>query len=397
MSMEEWRNHPDNARNTPKISPEFGQKIEDEALAHGHKWEVQEKINARRLAELQAECGSGLGKIQAPAKFDAAIPTPRCQAGAGAFGTYFVHPSEKYGIKLFRNEDADADPGWEFDRMGRAHNAGVNVPEPLAINYTKDGVHTLRLRHLKGYTEAGDLYAHGGQDLRNAPLIVQVKLAREFRKLHTDGLAHGDIHGGNIMVNPKSKRVGLVDFGYSTQIDDVAHRIHNRDGVTNLMYDLRRLPDYLGLPSKGTEFLARSKGVLSNIENQANDYRSSWDKYEFAIKRYYDALEAELLWNDRKPRSRFVSGANQPRIPGITRRLLTANANTRQRELMEFAGHQNPSLFRAGAKQMGLKPAQLLKALKPEREARQARVRQKPFGTTIGTTILANQFLSKNL
>ena len=82
MSMEEWRNHPDNARNTPKISPEFGQKIEDEALAHGHKWEVQEKINARRLAELQAECGSGLGKIQAPAKFDAAIPTPLCQAGA---------------------------------------------------------------------------------------------------------------------------------------------------------------------------------------------------------------------------------------------------------------------------------------------------------------------------
>ena len=83
MSMEEWRNHPDNARNTPKISPEFGQKIEDEAIAHGHKWEVQEKINARRLAELQAECGSGLGKILAPAKFDAAIPTPRCQAGAG--------------------------------------------------------------------------------------------------------------------------------------------------------------------------------------------------------------------------------------------------------------------------------------------------------------------------
>jgi len=81
--MEEWRNHPDNARNTPKISPELGQKIEDEALAHGHKWEVQEKINARRLAELQAECGSGLGKIQAPAKFDAEIRNPRCQAGEG--------------------------------------------------------------------------------------------------------------------------------------------------------------------------------------------------------------------------------------------------------------------------------------------------------------------------
>ena len=80
MSMEEWRIHPDNARNTPKISPEHAEQLYDEAIAHGHKWEVQEKINARRLAELQAECGSGLGKILAPAKFDAAIPTPLCQA-----------------------------------------------------------------------------------------------------------------------------------------------------------------------------------------------------------------------------------------------------------------------------------------------------------------------------
>ena len=385
MSMEEWRNHPNNPRNTPKISPELGQKIEDETLAQGVKWDVQEKINARRLAELRSECSGDLGKIQAPAKFDAAIPTPRCQAGAGAFGTYFVHqPAQDYGIKVFRNEDIDADPGWEFDRMGKAHAAGVNVPEPLAINYTKDGIHTLRLRHLKGYSEIADLYAHGGEHLRNAPLIIQVKLAREFRKLHAEGLAHGDIHGGNFMVNPKSKRVALVDFGYATQIDDVSHRIHNRDGVENLMYDLRRLPDYLGLPGRGSEFLDRNKGVLANIQNQAEDYNRSWEKFELGIKRYHDALEAELLWEDRLPRSRFISGADQPRIPGLTRRILTANIGSQKRRQMEaFAGGNNASKFGRNAKQLGLKPAQLYRALKPERDARLARVRQQPFGTPL--------------
>jgi hypothetical protein len=57
MSMEEWRNHPDNPRNTPKISPEENQRLLDEALATGQKWDVQERINARRHAGLQGESG----------------------------------------------------------------------------------------------------------------------------------------------------------------------------------------------------------------------------------------------------------------------------------------------------------------------------------------------------
>ena len=379
MSMEEWRRHPDNPRNTPKISPEENQRLLDEALATGQKWDVQERINARRLADLNAECGGGLGKIQAPAKFDAAIPTPRCQAGAGAFGTYFVHTSEKHGFKVFRNEDEDADPGWEFDRLGKAHAAGVNVPEPLAINYTKDGTHTLTLRHMKGYREIADVYGGSG-DLSRAPLIIRLKLAREFRKLHTEGIAHGDIHSGNFMVNEKSKRVALVDFGFSTQIDDAPHRIHNKDGVENLMADLVRLPEYFGLRS----FTRDYQGVLSNISTQAKDYNRSWDNYELAIKRYYDVLEAELLDADRRPRSRFVSGADQPRIPGITRAVLTANANTFQRGVMEQVAQQQPSLFKQGAKNLGLKPAQLHRALAPERAARKAALRQRPFGTPLG-------------
>jgi serine/threonine-protein kinase RIO1 len=377
MSKEEWANSPLNARNNPKISPERAQQLYDEAIAHNHKWDVQEQINARRLSDLQSECGDGLGKISAPAKLDAAILTPRCQAGAGAFGTYFVHISEKFGLKVFRSEDQAADPGWEFDRMGRAHAAGVNVPEPLALNYTRTGTHVMTMSHMKGYVQLAKTYDKRSTAASGVPLIVRTKIAREYRKLHTEGLAHGDIHGGNILVNPRSKRVGLVDFGYSTQLDDSRHRIHNKDGITNLLSDLRALPRFLGA---SRDFIERNEGVLANIEKQAKDYGRSWDKFELAVKRYHDALESELLKDDRLTRSRFISGADQPRIPGLTRRIVTANANTRQREILEQAARRQPTFFNEAAQNLGFKPSRLRRALEPERVAR---ARQKPFGTPI--------------
>ena len=319
-------------------------------------------------------------------------PRPRCQAGEGAFGTYFVHPSEKYGVKLFRNGDED-DVGFEFDMLDRARAAGVNAPDPLSMNAVRDldgeiRAQTLVLSHMKGYKELGEVYPYsrpGGAD--KTPLITQVKIAREFRKLHIEGLAHGDIHAGNIMVNPVSKKAALIDFGYATNLDSY-HPGHGRSGIQNLMKDLNRLPEFFGLPDRGDEFRARYKGVLDNIETQATNWdkgvqrSQSWDRFEVGVKRYHDALETELLRGNRKPRSRFFSGADQPRIPGLTRGIVTANANTFQRQVMEQVGAQgDPSFFQQAAKGMGLKPANLQRALQPERDARLAKQRRQPYGT----------------
>jgi hypothetical protein len=380
MTMEEWRNSPESFRNKPKLTEAEAQRIADEAIAGGQKWDVQEKINARRF---EAECGGGLGKISAPAKLDALVPTPRCQAGAGAFGTYFVHPSEKYGIKLFRNGDED-DVGWESDRLDRARAAGVNVPAPLAVNAVRDQdgdirAQTLVLSHMRGYKTIDAAYPDGYGNATNAPLIIQVKLAREYRKLHIEGMAHGDIHNGNTMVHVGSKKVALIDFGYSTSLSDFnPHKAI--DGVDNLVSDLRRLPRFLGFSdSSATDFVQRHSGVIANIRAQADNYSRDWEKFELGVNRYHDALERELLWDDRKSRSSFVSGADQPRIPGLTRRILTANANTKQRKMMEFAHGQDLTLFGQAAQNLGVKPARLFLALKPEREARERR----PFGTPI--------------
>ena len=396
MSMDEWRKSPQSARNNPKLSPEKAQQIADEAIAGGQKWDVQEKINARRQAELNTECGLGLGKVLAPAKFDALIPKPRCQAGEGAFGTYFVHPSEKYGVKLFRNGDED-DVGFEFDMLDRARAAGVNAPDPLSMNAVRDidgeiRSQTLVLTHMKGYSTINRLGWSDGQGrATRAPLITKVKLAREFRKLHTEGLAHGDIHSGNIMASAVSKKPALIDFGYATNLDSY-HPGHGRSGIQNLMKDLNRLPEFLGLPGNGKEFRARYKGVIDNIETQATNWdkgvqrSQSWDRFEVGVKRYHDALERELLGQEglNLPRSRFISGADQPRIPGLTRGILTANVNTAQREILEnLAAQGEPSFLKPVAKGLGIKPASLQRALQPERDARLAKQRRQPFGTPL--------------
>ena len=387
LTVTERRELPDSARNNQKLTPEQAQKIADEAIAGGQKWDVQEKINARRRA---MECGGGLGKIPAPAKFDAAVPNPRCQAGEGAFGTYFVHPSEKYGIKLYRNGDED-DVSWEYDRLDKAHGKGVNVPQPLGMNAVSDEygdvrAQTLILSHMKGYKTLDSVHPDAYGTAASAPAIVRIKMLREFRKLHTEGLAHGDIHGGNIMVHPRSRKVAIIDFGYSTDINDYSHPVHSRNGVENLMSDLRRLPLMVGYSEVDAKDFTgnRFKGVLDNIETQARDYDSSWEKFEIAVNRYHDALEADLLWGDRMPRSRFVSGADQPRIPGLTRRILTANLSSGHRVAMEsFAGKRDLRIFNEQAQKLGVKPPRLFLALKPERDARFARERQKPFGTPL--------------
>ena len=54
MTTEEWANSPQSARNNPKLSPEEAQRIADEAISGARIWDVQEKINARRQADIRA-------------------------------------------------------------------------------------------------------------------------------------------------------------------------------------------------------------------------------------------------------------------------------------------------------------------------------------------------------
>jgi hypothetical protein len=53
ISPEEWDKNPANKLNSPKLTEDEAQRIIDEALAGGQKWDVQEEINQRRRFDLQ--------------------------------------------------------------------------------------------------------------------------------------------------------------------------------------------------------------------------------------------------------------------------------------------------------------------------------------------------------
>jgi len=46
LTTEQWRKSPDNVRNKPKLSVEENERIINEAIAGGQKWDVQEDLDA---------------------------------------------------------------------------------------------------------------------------------------------------------------------------------------------------------------------------------------------------------------------------------------------------------------------------------------------------------------
>ncbi len=391
ISGAEWRSNPNNLINKPRLSKNAIQKINKEAIENGEIWDIQTAINDRRKEALAIVCkakgfiGKALG-----GRGDA-YQKPRSGCGEGAYGLYFVHPSKKYGVKKFKDEGYDNDVlvNDEYDNMGAARMGKVNAPEPLGLNNTKetyDGggqTYTLTMTHLNGYKPIADVYG-GGRSLPDvgAPLIARLKVLREFKKLHLEGISHGDIHGGNVLINPRSKNVGIVDFGYSRTLQQLEHQITQRNGVENLADDLINLPRYVGV-SKHTvgydvndtanelEWLRTSRGMRDNIGQLAEEIYEgngydAWDKYQLGIKRYYDFMERDLLSEVSKPRSKFIQSATQRRITGLNREIVKAVIPTNQRKQLLLHPMANRERLEELAKKAGLKKGELAHGLKPD-------------------------------
>jgi len=141
--------------------------------------------------------------------------------------------------------------------LGKAHKAGVNVPEPLALRsvkirdvnnkqkYLDEKKYAMTMRHMDGYEPLNKEYPPEKPNSKNiyyaekAPLVIKVKALREFRKLNLAGLVHGDTHAGNILVHKWTKKVGLIDFEYASSIHDLDHPITGKMGAHQLEDDLK--------------------------------------------------------------------------------------------------------------------------------------------------------------
>lgn len=393
ISGGEWRSNPNNLINKPRLSNNAIQKINKEAIEKGEIWDVQTAINDRRKEALAIVCKAKGFIGKAIGGRGDAYEKARAGCGEGSYGLYFVHPSKKYGVKKFKDEGYDNQVlvDDEFDNMGAARLAKVNVPEPLATNYTKESLdggrsYTLTMTHMDGYKPIADLYG-GTRSLSyvGAPLIVRLKVLREFKKLHLEGISHGDIHSGNVLLNPRSKQAAIVDFGYSRTLQQLEHQVTQLNGVENLKMDLVNLPRYVGVANHKVgfdvndnanialevEWLRRSKGVRDNIEKLAQEIHEgngydAWDKYQVGIRRYYDFMERDLLSEVSKPRSKFVRSLTQNRITGLNREMVKAVIPTDQRKQLLLHEHFNKWRRQELAKKAGLKERELVQGLLPE-------------------------------
>src|SRR5690606_30856571 len=68
-------------------------------------------------------------------------------------------------------------------------------------------------------------------------LLILVNLFSTCQDLQAEGIYHGDISAGNVMINPASLEVTFVDWGYSKALD--------QEGRFKTAYKISGTPPYL--------------------------------------------------------------------------------------------------------------------------------------------------------
>jgi len=368
-SGEWWKDH--------KWDAPFDEEGFQEAKAANRTWDVFEQ----RKASHEAACARGdeanlegeevteqlslefpAGKLRASARSDGWRDAKTCRGG-GAFGKYYVHTSGKYGFKAFSDEDYDSQP--EADMLEHANRIGV--PSPRFINYNGK---VLQLEHLRGYKDISHTNFGMGREFgRSIPTEIKKNFIDAVRAMHVEGMAHNDLHMGNVMVGLASRRVKLVDFGLASLRTDSDSTVPFRDarGSRLLREELESIPNQLNIGTAASNLIQRryenALQLVEDIADAEQGYRRArnksgtslqWDTAEFIINRYYNDLTRIVESQPDQPRSRTVETVVQPRIPGFDKARLKARWNTKQAANLHRALEKD-ALFDI-AQQMGVSP-----------------------------------------
>jgi hypothetical protein len=268
-------------------------RIEREARHGGKKWDVfEENKRDKRIA-----CAAS--KIDNWIREDAFEPFPRCLVGEGAYGHYVVHPSKKYGIKYLHN---DGDEPTAAFRAGR----DSLLPEGEMLLYAnRNGVPSPRLHkvtdatlvteHLDGYTQIYKQKWANASSFFNlhptAPYEVKQKMLGMYRTLHTVGIAHNDAHLKNILFNPKTKDIKLIDFGLAE---------FNTENPGYFIREMFQVPYRVGMHGYEADvFLSRWKDKQFNLQILLKDYDT--DIADKLVTGYYNSLAIALAKDSNQP------------------------------------------------------------------------------------------------
>lgn len=264
-------------------------RIEAEARQGGKKWKVFEDNKKAALAA----CASA--KLDHFIREDVFVPAPRCAAGRGAYGYYVVHPSGKYGIKYIHNEGKPPDETFKQSKdsllvEGQAmlHANQQGVPTPKVLKVTED---VLVMEHLEGFVPLKKTAAgfNGYTLSHSAPIELKRKVLNIFETMHTAGIVHNDPHFNNIMLNPKTGEVRLIDFG-------IAGFAHEEPWLFRA--ELQLAPHVVGLRDTGGSFSQRWESQLKKVERLL--INQDLNKSQTIVNGYYKSLRFQLEHETRK-------------------------------------------------------------------------------------------------
>lgn len=268
-------------------------RIEREARQGGKKWDVfEENKRDKRIA-----CAAT--KIDNWIRADGFEPFPNCLVGEGAYGHYVVHPSEKYGIKYLHNQGDEPDAAFRAARDSllpegeMLRYANVNgVPSPRLYKATDKALVT---EHLDGYDQLlKQKWADGNSFFSlhpSAPYEAKQKMLRMYRTLHMAGIAHNDSHLKNILYNPKTKDMKLIDFGLAEFATE------NPESFASEVFETPRRIGMHGF--EANNFLYRwgdkELTIVQNLRNMDTDIA---DKL---VNGYYKSLAIALAKDSNQP------------------------------------------------------------------------------------------------
>jgi phage-related protein (TIGR01555 family) len=131
------------------------------------------------------------------------------ELGRGGFGIVVLDRANNVAIK-YSTSKGGAVSKQEMAMMQKASELGVG---PRMLN---DNPKALAMQYLDGYKTFKDV-----QSIQDLGLDGQKQMAKNFlqqvEKLQSANITHGDLYAGNIMFNPETLDVKIIDYGLSRQ------------------------------------------------------------------------------------------------------------------------------------------------------------------------------------
>lgn len=174
----------------------------------------------------------------------------------------------------------------EASNLQFANSLGVDSPRLEGYNANKS---VIAMEFLDGYDTYRTLRGHN----KALDTLVNFHVFSNTRRMHTQGLVHRDLHAGNILVNPRTRKVAIIDFGLALKKKDLDTENFQRE-VADEIQILTDMTLNLTNKEAGKIIDARNRHLTFNHVPDSNFNDAELQQYEAGVNKQRENFYAEL-------------------------------------------------------------------------------------------------------